>query len=447
MDINMPKFMTERKWKTVYVLISAVFVWSFALIHAKTACITYDEAYSYCSYIHPLQLTKLSSVKAVFTDCLANNHVLNTILCNLAVKISGKTWNDFVIRIPALIFCGVYLAMVLVMYHRKKIGCITASLLIWNYYMSEFLALARGYGLAAAMVMSAMVMYQLWCDSGYRKSRYLSLFLLFMTLGVLANTIVLLLFAAFIPFVFYQLLRGKQLFRYIGCQCFVWLPLLLVNVAMLRYHMMVTGEGKPLYVGSAGLWKTVWTGYAGSLVSNGAAAQAAAVLAAAVALAGTLLFIRHRSWGQTRYLFPFFCYLGILLIVWTAMDSLPRGRELLPSYPVIVLFLAECADGIWDACRKKLKSDQGKNRYRVLSGVSAGLAGAALAGLFLFRMDAGSFSDWRDEKDYKRIAYDAVDNPNADYEAIANMDYPMQYYWAQIYLGEGFDIYTGQRVE
>lgn len=440
----MSEKITGRKWGTVYVLISAVFVWSFAFLHAKTACLTYDEAFSYCYYIHPLQLTKLSSVKEIFTDCLANNHVLNTILCNLAVKISGKTWNDFVIRIPALIFCGVYLSMVLVMFQRKKIGCITASFLIWNYYMNEFLALARGYGLASAMVISALVMYQLWCDSEYRKFRYLSLFLLFMTLGVLSNTIVLLIFAAFIPYIFYQLVVSKKLLRYVGCQCFAWVPLLLVNIAMLRYHLMVTGEGKPLYVGS---WRTVWTGYADSLIQNKTAAQAATVLAAVLALAGILLFVIHRKCGRTRYLFPCLCYLGILLIVWFTMHTLPRGRELLPSYPVIVLLLAECADEISDTCRNKMASDRNKSRYRFLSSALGVVTGAAVILLFVFRMDAESYTDWSDEKDYRKIAYDAVTNQEADYEAIYNMDYPMQYYWAQVYLEEGFDIYTGQRVE
>lgn len=443
----MPKKITGRKWKTAYVVISAVFAWGFALLHAKTACLTYDEAYSYCYYIHPLQLTKLSSVKAIFTDCLANNHVLNTILCNLSVKICGRTWNDFVIRIPALIFCGVYLSMVLVMYQRKKIGCITASFLIWNYYMNEFLALARGYGLASAMVMSALVMYQLWCDGEYRKFRYLSLFLLFMTLGVLSNTIVLLIFAAFIPCIFYQLARSKKLLRFVGYQCFVWVPLLLVNIAMLRYHLMVTGEGKPLYVGSAGIWRTVWMGYADSLIQNKTAAQAVAVLAAVLMLAGMLLFVVHRTCGHTRYLFPCFCYFGILLIVWFTVHSLPRGRELLPSYPVIVLLLAECAGEISDTCRNKMTSDRNKGRYRFLSSALGVVTGAAVVLLFVFRMDVESYSEWSDEKDYRKIAYDAITNPDADYEAIGNMDYPMQYYWAQIYIEEGFDIYTGQRVE
>lgn len=444
----MSKKITAERWKTVCVFVSALFVWTFALIHARTACLTYDEAYSYCSYIHPLQLTKLSSLKAIFTNCLANNHVLNTILCNLAVKFSGKTWNDFVIRIPALIFGGIYLSMTLIMYQRKKIGCITAVFLIWNYYMNEFFALARGYGLAAAMVMSALVMYQLWCDSECRKFRYLSLFLFFMTMGVLANTIVFLIFAAFIPYIVYQLIRSKKLFRYAGCQCFVWMPLLFVNIVMLRYHMMVTGEGKPLYVGSGGIWKNVWTGYARSLFTSETAAQAAAVAAAMLALAGILLLVIHKRCGRTRYLFPVLCYLIVLLVIGVAMHmGLPRGRELLPSYPVIVLFLAECTGEIGTVCREKITSERIKRGYRSFSCVLGVIVGAAVVLLFVFRMDAESYSDWSDEKDYKKIAYDAITNPDANYEAIGNMDYPMQYYWAQIYLGEGFDIYTGQRVE
>lgn len=442
----MTKKSANRKWGTLYLLAASVFVWSIALLRARTACLTYDEAYSYCSYIHPLQLTKLSSIKAVFTDCFANNHILNTVLCNLAVKLSGRYWNDFVIRIPVLIFFGIYLSMVIVMYQRKKIGCIAATFLIWNYYMNEFFGLARGYGLAAAMVMVALVMYQLWCDSDCQKFRYLSLFLLFMTLGVMANTIVLLIFAAFVPFIGYQLLRSKKLFRYAGCQCFVWIPLLLVNILMLRYHLMVTGGDKPLYIGE-GIWENVCAGYAGFLFANEIAAQAAAVAASMLAIVGLALFVVNRRCGQTCYLFPGLCYFAILLILqFLVRLGIPRGRELLPSYPVIVLLLAECMKEIGAFCQKRMSSERAA-AYRTVSGSFGVLASVVLIVLFLFRIDLESYSEWRDEKDYRTIAYDAVTNPNADYEAIANMDYPMQYYWAQIYLNEKFDIYTGQRVE
>lgn len=442
----MTKKSANRKWGTLYLLAASVFVWSIALLRARTACLTYDEAYSYCSYIHPLQLTKLSSIKAVFTDCFANNHILNTVLCNLAVKLSGRYWDDFVIRIPVLIFFGIYLSMVIVMYQRKKIGCIAATFLIWNYYMNEFFGLARGYGLAAAMVMAALVMYQLWCDSACQKFRYLSLFLFFMTLGVVANTIVLLIFAAFIPYIGYQLLRGKKLFRYAGCQCFVWIPLLLINIMLLRYHMMVTGDGKPLHVGSR-VWENVCKSYAESLVINEAAAQIVAVAALVLVIAGVILFVVNRRCGQSCYLFPGLCYFAILLVLqfWVRL-GLPRGRELLPSYPVIVLLLAECTKEIGVFCQKRMSSERAAV-CRSVSNVFGALAGVVLIVLFLFRIDLESYSEWRDEKDYREIAYDAVTNPDADYEAIFNMDYPMQYYWAQIYLNEKFDIYTGQKVE
>lgn len=142
------------------------------------------------------------------------------------------------------------------------------------------------------------------------------------------------------------------------------------------------------------------------------------------------------------------CYFGILLVIWFVMHlGLPRERELLPAYPVIVLFLEECVTEVCDICRNKIGSDQNKRRYRYFTYALSAVTYVAMVLLFLFRMDVESYSDWRDEKDYKKIAYDAITDSNADYEAIANMDYPMQYYWAQIYLGEGFDIYTGQRVE
>lgn len=442
----MTKKSANRKWGTLYLLAASVFVWSIALLRARTACLTYDEAYSYCSYIHPLQLTKLSSIKAVFTDCFANNHILNTVLCNLAVKLSGRYWNDFVIRIPVLIFFGIYLSMVIVMYQRKKIGCIAATFLIWNYYMNEFFGLARGYGLAAAMVMAALVMYQLWCDSACQKFRYLSLFLFFMTLGVVANTIVLLIFAAFIPYIGYQLLRSKKLFRYAGCQCFVWIPLLLINILMLRYHLMVTGGDKPLYIGE-GIWKNVCAGYAGFLFTNETAVQAAAVIASMLAIAGMVLFVVNRRCGQSCYLFPGLCYFVILLVLqFLVRLGIPRGRELLPSYPVIVLLLAECIREIGAFFKKRIPSERAA-AYHTVSGALGVLFGTVFIVLFLFRIDLESYSEWRDEKDYRKIAYDAVTNPDADYEAIANMDYPMQYYWAQIYLNEKFDIYTGQKVE
>ncbi len=443
--------------KTAYVWLSALAAWIITCVHGWVACLTYDEAYSYCYYIHPLVLNKWDSVKAIFTDCLANNHILNTVLCNLSVKITGKTWDDFVIRIPVLIFFLGYLAMVLILYHKKKIGCVAASLLIWNFYLCEFFSLARGYGLAAALVMMAVVMYELWCDSGYVKYRYLSLFLLFMTLGVAANTIVLIIFAAFIPCIFIRLVQRKKLFSYIGKQCFVWIPLLAANVLMFRYHLMVTESEKPLYVGARGLWTSVWEGYVRMFAQNDLLVGIVAVLVLMLAIAGIVLMFIHKRAKQSRYVLPVCSYLFLLLVMQYGIRSgLPTGRTLLPFYPVVILFLVECmrelaqtwkelvAHGVQKQAGILQKAEKALYFTKPVVGV---LGCVLLITIFFVRTDPESYSDWSDEKDYKKIAYDSIDNPEADYETIGNMDYPMQYYWAQIYINEKFDIYSGQRVQ
>lgn len=429
--------------QAIFVFLSAAFVWTAAYLHAARACLTYDEAFSYVYYIHPLQLTKLSSVQEIFTDCLANNHILNTILCNLAVKISGKVWTDFIIRVPALLFCAIYLFLVILLFCKKEIGYMTAALLVWNYYLNEFFALARGYGLAAAMVMAAAVMYCFWCRRG--KFRYLSLFLVFMTLGVMANTIVLLIFAAFIPYIFYQLLRSKKLLRYIGGQCFVWLPMLLVNIWLLRYHLMVSEEGKPLYVGSGGVWNSVVKGYLQTFTANRTLAGILSIGLVFAAAGAVLLLINLKTIDQTRFLIPTLTYFIILLVLAHVLHmGLPRGRTLLPAYAVMVLCFMECLTALWRFCKERLIPESRERTANILKQILGAAICLILLVLFVKETDLYSYTDWRDEKDYRTIAYDAVDNPEADFEAIANMDYPMQYYWAQVYLEKGFDIYTGQ---
>ena len=55
-----------------------------------------------------------------------------------------------------------------------------------------------------------------------------------------------------------------------------------------------------------------------------------------------------------------------------------------------------------------------------------------------------SVSEWYDNADYKRIAYDAMVNPSADYEEIVRMHHPMPFYREQIREKYHFDIYEGK---
>jgi len=122
------------------------------IYRAATQSVTADEAFTYNLFVHP----KLKETLHIYD---ANNHVLNTLLTK--VSLSALHLSEFSLRLPSLLFGGLYFWAVYRLARRVfgSGGCFVAAvaLLSLNPLVLDYLTAARGYGMALALWMWALV--------------------------------------------------------------------------------------------------------------------------------------------------------------------------------------------------------------------------------------------------------------------------------------------------
>ena len=162
-------------------LIAAVFLLN--VYRAATQSVTHDEAYSYLAYAaEPWAHT--------FTSCIANNHVLHSILIKVACDLLGPS--QLALRLPSLLAGLLFLinAMRLsrLLTPRSHVAATLSFLaLSVNPLVLDYLSMARGYSLALAMLSSAMLVAMgLISDSTPRPRQFIFLGV-FLALSVSAN--------------------------------------------------------------------------------------------------------------------------------------------------------------------------------------------------------------------------------------------------------------------
>jgi uncharacterized membrane protein len=119
---------------------------------AATQSITTDEGLTYSLFVHP-------PLKETLHIYDANNHVLNTLLTKASLSVLRLS--EFSFRLPSLLFGGLYLWAVYRL-ARRVFGSggfflAAVALLSLNPLVLDFLTAARGYGMALALWMWALV--------------------------------------------------------------------------------------------------------------------------------------------------------------------------------------------------------------------------------------------------------------------------------------------------
>lgn len=161
-------------------------VFLYALIRAFTLSITHDEA---ITAIYHAVLPYLDIIK--FTGPIpSNNHLLNTILVKFFVSIFGLT--EFVVRIPALVGCTLYLIgsyKLLKLFFKKYFLVVGVVLLSLNPFLIDFFSLSRGYSLALGFLMIGLFYFLKWAKNIESENQFKNITLIFVFLGlsVLSN--------------------------------------------------------------------------------------------------------------------------------------------------------------------------------------------------------------------------------------------------------------------
>ncbi len=139
-------------WRAVSAL-CLVYLFVLVAVRAGGQSITADEALTYHSLLR-------GSFGKIFTSHYdANNHVLNTALCWLAIHFFGLT--EFTFRIPALVGSILYFYAIFqlasTLFERQFLHVIAVLALAGNPYVLDFFTVARGYGLALAFLALALL--------------------------------------------------------------------------------------------------------------------------------------------------------------------------------------------------------------------------------------------------------------------------------------------------
>lgn len=124
----------------------------FAAVRAWTLAITHDEAYTYNYFIHE----PLKRILAT-TEINANNHILNTLCCQVINGIFGN--HIFLMRLYVVAFLVMYLRYAYRLLALTGNNSIILCGLVFvgaNPFILDFFSLIRGYGGGLACLMAAL---------------------------------------------------------------------------------------------------------------------------------------------------------------------------------------------------------------------------------------------------------------------------------------------------
>ena len=325
------------------------------ILRATNTSITYDEAYTYCEYVETL----LNAHSVSIMNPALNNHWLNTILIAFVTAVFGVRYSIILIRLPILVFAGVYYYLIYRLYVNKNIGLLQASLLASNYYLAEFLGLARGYGMATFFVLCAVLFYIQWRDSDYLKQSKIMLVLLMLLLASASNSICLLICVAFGMVAFFRIKKNEIIVilkRY-------WWFLLVSGISfllILKWHFLSTGEGKSIYSNTTSQFPSIMQyvkDYVGMYTDYQGVILTLSVVTVLLVIVGVIsrCFIFKDFLKSTN---DISLIAIVLLVVMILINSVFKkgsceGRALLPMFPVFVYALFEMSKGFMQKIAEK----------------------------------------------------------------------------------------------
>ncbi|MBI3681455.1 MAG: glycosyltransferase family 39 protein [Acidobacteria bacterium] len=135
-----------RAARLLIVVLAAVNIY-----RAATQSITADEAFTFNRSV-------LTPLVELWKTYHANDHVLHTLLCKLTVRWFGES--EFSLRIPSLLggvlFLSAALRLCRLLFGDGRSMLAAFLLLALNPFLLDFCSIARGYGMATALLLAAI---------------------------------------------------------------------------------------------------------------------------------------------------------------------------------------------------------------------------------------------------------------------------------------------------
>jgi hypothetical protein len=304
-----------------------------------------------------------------------NNHMLDVLLIRITLFITQTRFNEFFIRLPSLVFYGVYIFFSYQTAKQKKHPFVVFLLFIANYYLNEHSGLARGYGMAAACILAACYFFNKW-KADRENKRIFHYFMFWCTLGALANGITLytILCILLVIMVKYR----KNIIKLSN------LPYFLVFVFVALYLVFVsrpTMPGKPIAT-----THNFYDSNIAALFDTFSLSNQYSTIAIFIIFIGILVWLIIKSKGKNDYGWIYIIFICVSLLSNILLGrGYPLSREMIPFYPVLVFVVTDTLEYITPSRITKYP---------------LALAGLLLCFQFVMQINTKGTRDWME--DYSR---------------------------------------------
>jgi hypothetical protein len=350
----------------IFGLLTGCFVLLVALSRAANTGMTRDEATMCFDVVFP------GIPEALMRSQYLNNHMLDALLVRLVLFITRTRFNEFFIRLPSLVFYGIYICFAWHTAKQRKRPYLVFVLFIANYYLNEFSGLARGYGMAAACMLGAFYYFNKW-KADRDNNRAFHCFMIWCALAALANGIAL--YTIFCALMVVMIKYRKNIARLSN------LPYGLVFLFVALYLLFAsrsTMPGKPIATTSSFYDSLIAAVFDTFSLSNASVAAALFVI-----FLGIAAYLMIQTRGKNDYVWIYVIFIGVSLISNILLGrGYPLSREMIPFYPVIVFVIADALEHITPG--------------RITRPFLA-LAGLLLCFQFIAQIDITGTRDWRDD--------------------------------------------------
>lgn len=224
-----------------------VFILSYIVLRAIKIPITHDEAGTILNFS-----TQTCWDIITYKEPIPNNHILNTLLIKLFVKLGGYT--ELMCRLPNVIAGFFYLLFSvriskLILKDIQVLRVAFLILLISNPYLMEFFSLARGYGLSVSLMMISIYYFIKSLDN----FKFINYCLAFAILAVYSNLTLLNYFASLILGVLIFILPKSGSKKVVIFRMIVGIAILFILLSIPVLKMMQTNQFT--YWGNEGFYK------------------------------------------------------------------------------------------------------------------------------------------------------------------------------------------------
>lgn len=379
----------KKNYFKIYCLCLSLIIFSCVIYRAYTTGITYDEAFTYTHYVYN---NPFLVFKDIFnSSVLANNHILNSFFISLVELFTGHTYNEFIIRLPNIIFFGIYLFFGYKLVEDYKGKWAYFPLLIFNYGSSEFFGLGRGYGICTTLVLIGVYFYKKYL---LNKKNYNCLLLsfLFFCLSAYANTVSLLIFASYIIFTFIILIKEKLILDIIKKKWYYIIILIIYTLLIVNYHFLISAEGNPLYGGKGSFFSEVING---TFAFYGINKYTTIFSIITISIFTILFVINYKKNINNIYIYITIIYYLLLIISTKVANTLwLTGRCLMPSTTLLFMLIIEIIERI-------------KRPNKIFKVITMVLVSIVSASIYFSNLNLKQTRTWDDNYEVRRKVYDS----------------------------------------